>query len=144
MTHIVTAPLVIVRAADGTDRYLYRGVPVPADIPADHVRPLVELGMVKVGTTADVTAASAEIQTPAKAANHAAWIEYAISQGVPAEDAAKTTKKDLVARYLGDTADPPSTTAQVVVIPGPGDPTGFVDTSVVPPEDLGADPAVDA
>lgn len=42
MTHIVTAALVLAKAEDGSNVYLYRGSPVPANVSAAEVDRLVE------------------------------------------------------------------------------------------------------
>lgn len=47
MSHIVKSALVIARAEDGSDVYLYRGAPVPSHVPAKEVARLVEGGFVE-------------------------------------------------------------------------------------------------
>lgn len=47
MSHIVKSPLVIAKAEDGSDVYLYRGAPVPSHIDAKEVARLVEGGFVE-------------------------------------------------------------------------------------------------
>jgi hypothetical protein len=44
--YVVAATTVVVKIAGG-ERYLGRGVPVPAAVDADHLRHLVEVGLVK-------------------------------------------------------------------------------------------------
>lgn len=47
MSHIVTSALVIAKAEDGSDVYLYRGAPVPSHIDSKEVARLVEGGFVE-------------------------------------------------------------------------------------------------
>lgn len=47
MSHIVTSALVIAKAEDKSDVYLYRGAQVPAHIPAKEIARLVEGGFVE-------------------------------------------------------------------------------------------------
>lgn len=59
MSHIVTSALVIAKAADGSDVYLYRGAPVPAHLAEKEVARLVEGGFVE-----EVKAAEPEREYP--------------------------------------------------------------------------------
>lgn len=47
MSHIVTSALVIAKAEDGSDVYLYRGAPVPSHIDSKEVARLVEGGFIE-------------------------------------------------------------------------------------------------
>lgn len=47
MTHIVTSALVIAKAEDGSDVYLYRGAPVPAHLDSNEVARLLEGGFIE-------------------------------------------------------------------------------------------------
>lgn len=47
MSHIVTAPLVISKKADGSDLYLYEGSELPDWASDDEIKRLVDLGMVE-------------------------------------------------------------------------------------------------
>lgn len=46
MAHIVTAPLIIAKNGDGSDRYLYRGSDVPADQSSEWVATHLATGMI--------------------------------------------------------------------------------------------------
>lgn len=59
MVHIVKSALVIAKAEDKSDVYLYRGAPVPSHIPAAEVARLVEGGFVE-----EVKAAEPDRQYP--------------------------------------------------------------------------------
>jgi hypothetical protein len=47
MTAIVSGPLVIAKKADGSDLYLYEDAILPDSVPADEVKRLVGLGLVR-------------------------------------------------------------------------------------------------
>jgi len=59
MSHIVKSPLVIAKAEDGSDVYLYRGAPVPSHIDSKEIARLVEGGFIE-----EVTAEKAEPEFP--------------------------------------------------------------------------------
>jgi hypothetical protein len=47
MSHVVTAPLVIAKKADGSDLYLYEGAVIPDIVPAETVKRLADIGLVR-------------------------------------------------------------------------------------------------
>lgn len=131
---IVTAPCVIARDSTGHDRYIYRGAPLPEDVPAKEVKRLQALGVLADADAAEQTSnGDAEIQTPKKSATAGEWTAYAVSQGMDAQLAASLRKADLVAHYhegkpLPGDDEPPAPPAD-----RDKPPAGAVDDTVPPP-----------
>lgn len=97
VTHTVTAPLVIASDAEGRQVYLYRGAPVPAQIPAKEVTRLVEGGFV----VADAPPAEADAQpegAPDESWKVAQLKAHAAASGIDLGDA--TVKADILAAIV--------------------------------------------
>lgn len=79
-------------------RQLYKDGEVPSGADPAHVKLLVDRGLLveKVDDADKDTDGP-----PAKSANKADWVEYAVSQGADRDEAEKATKDDLVAQYGG-------------------------------------------
>jgi hypothetical protein len=58
-SHIVTAPLVIVRKPDGADQYLYTGALVPEFVEAEDVKRLTDEGFIDKVSAAEAKNAPA-------------------------------------------------------------------------------------
>lgn len=91
--YTVTAPLVVLRQQDGSYVHLYEGTPVPDSGDTNHVKQLVDYGM--LSAAADEPADG----PPARSASKADWEDYARSQGATDADINGVTKDDLVAAY---------------------------------------------
>ena len=95
----VTAPVVVVRDESGAQHYFYEGAVLPAGLDGDHVKLLLDDGLVG---EVEASAEDAEVSgPPAKAAPKADWEAYARSQGATDADLEGQTKEDLVANYGG-------------------------------------------
>lgn len=105
--YVVTAPVVVAKNKDGADEYLYQHQTVRDSIPDDVVQRLAAAGFISRG--AEQASTSAETSTPTKSSKVEEWRAYAIAQGQDPAEVAKTTKKDLVAFYLGDESTPAGT-----------------------------------
>lgn len=122
MAYKSAAPLTLVKRVNGTTQYVYEDGLAPADAAPGEIDRLVEEGfLVEVdGPSPDapthVALTDAELAAeyerrfgsggqsqlptaPAKTANKAAWVEYAVSQGANREEAEAATKDDLAATY---------------------------------------------
>lgn len=111
--HLVTGPLVIARDTEGHDLYLYQGAVIPATVDAAERKRLVETGLVSEGDPYDAlpdplavddgsTAGDSDDDSkPAGNAAKAEWVDYAVDQGMPREDAEALGRDDLRDKYAG-------------------------------------------
>lgn len=100
MTAYQVAPdkgLVLARTPNGIV-YVYEPGFVPADTDAAQLEQLVsERMVVEVQPVSFVD--TSESAVPAKSADKATWVAYAVSQGAAADDAEKATKDELIELY---------------------------------------------
>lgn len=125
---------------DGRDVVLRRGDTVPDGYDEQNIALLVTVGAVAPVTAAAEAAVveDAPVSTvlptkaPAKSADKAAWVDWAVANGATTEEAEAAKKADLIASYADATPVPSS-------LPD-GDPTPSVgDTTVVGDPSTGAD-----
>jgi len=105
--YVVVAPLVVLPDASGAQQYAYRGREITFDADPQRLKELEDIGFLEE-ISADEEDPAAQVPTvftepPAKSANLATWRAFAASDlgGMPAEEAEKALKKDLVLKYLG-------------------------------------------
>lgn len=97
MGHVVTAPLVIVKDAEGAQQYHYKDAVLPSYVKAADLKRLVEDGLVeKVAETAAAPAAS---EQPAGNASLEAWSDFAKSKGATEGDLEGKTRDQLREQY---------------------------------------------
>lgn len=86
--------------AGGQFRTLYKDADVPEGADADHVKVLVDRGLlVKAEAADEVDDVDGDGPIPAKSAAKDAWVAYAVSKGATQQDAEAATKDDLIAAY---------------------------------------------
>lgn len=96
-TYVVTAPLVVCKVADGTDRYVYQDSPLPEGVAADTVAQLLKSKMV-----AEVDAAEVDPdKKPAQSASRGDWEAYAVAHGMSEEEAEAFSNKDELIAAVG-------------------------------------------
>jgi hypothetical protein len=105
----VTAPCVVVKDESGAQRMFLAGAVLPAGLDGDHVKQLLDQGMVEEGQVVGIVEDDAfdeelenedvEVETPAKSASKGDWEAFARSQGATDADLDGLTKDDLIAAY---------------------------------------------
>lgn len=103
MTHMVTAPLVIATAENGSQHHLYQGSPVPAYIGQAERDRLAADGMI-----AEIEEAPVEpvveppvFERPAGNASQEAWATYVMESGQASEDEVKGLTRDELRELYG-------------------------------------------
>lgn len=126
---VVTGPLVIARYANGADGYFYQGAVLPKEGPdglrEGEVARLEETGLVRSKAEADKFFAEqgpssvalpdaaplsgaqhvpgederSSGSQPKASASKAEWVDYAVAQGMPRDDADAATKEELREKY---------------------------------------------
>lgn len=99
--------MALVDRKDGSTATVLRGGAVPEDATEKHLEHLLNLGLVVedepvVGFVGreDSPEPSAD-KVPAKVATKDEWVAYAVSQGVPQDEAESSTKDQLIERFKG-------------------------------------------
>lgn len=96
MGYVVTAPLVLAKNEEGGDLYLYQGATVPKGQSDEWIAQHV--GM--IAETQDTPSEDDGVDgKPSARSGVDAWRAYAISQGVPEEEAASLSKDELRDRF---------------------------------------------
>lgn len=97
MDYFVTAPLVITRAENGSDLYLYQGAPLPSHVKAEEVARLKADKLIGGEAAAVAAESGSPDAAPAKSAPKDEWVAYAESKGD--SGAADKTKEQLIADH---------------------------------------------
>lgn len=109
MGYVVSAPMALVDRTDGSTATCLRGSAVPEDATEKHLEHLLNLGLVVEAEPAptglvgraDAGVPEPSAKVPAKVASKDEWVTYAVSQGVPQDEAESSTKDQLVERFKG-------------------------------------------
>lgn len=86
MGYKVVAPLVIVRDKDGAMHHVYDGGLLPDNADADHVKQLLDSGMVKKVKVDEAPAEPKAEGAPKGNASREEWAKFATDRGAPEEE----------------------------------------------------------
>lgn len=108
--YVVTGPLAVVRDSAGKLHYFYAGAVLPEHLPAEELKRLEGRGL--LAKVAEPVAAKPQADPPSDPAGDgsapdrpsaagakAAWVEYAVAQGMDRDEADKLTRDQLVDAY---------------------------------------------
>lgn len=97
-TYTVTAPLVIVRNEDGSDRYVYQGAVLPSGgLAAGEAKRLMDDGL--ISSDAAPAPMGEVVEKPVGNGSLQAWQEYAVSRGASQDDLDGKSRDDLRDEY---------------------------------------------
>jgi hypothetical protein len=108
MTHMVTAPLVIATAENGSQHHVYQGSPLPAFIGQDERDRLVADGMIAAVEEPTEDPASEpgedapELERPAGNASLEAWAAYVLESDQASEDEIAGMSRDALREKYGN------------------------------------------
>lgn len=97
MSRIVKAPLVIAKAPNGSDVYVYQGSPLPDDLAKGEAERLADY--LEAETSAEGDESESESEQPAGNASLEEWREFARTQGATDADLDGKSRNDLRDQY---------------------------------------------
>jgi hypothetical protein len=101
MSYVVTAPLVIATAVNGSQHHLYQGSPIPDYIGKDEIKRLADDG--HIAQTEDAPADEAPVfERPAGNASLEAWTAYVLESDQASEDEIKGMSRDELREKYGN------------------------------------------